>query len=79
MWWNLALLAQGRHSEVPVQGGPAGTDRAPQGWYRDRPADPFARATPDHPLQALQAFRGPLRCLGYLSPSKACWVGSTPV
>ena len=49
--------------EGPVQGGPAGTDRAPKGWYRTCNA-PGVFRTPDHPLQPLQGFRGPLRCLG---------------
>ena len=60
----LAILAQRRHSKGPGQGGPARTDRARrvvQEPSRRRTRQDTRPAPISHPLQALWAFRGPLR------------------
>ena len=72
MSWNLALLAVRRHSEGPGTGrghrvAPTGPRRGgPRSRPRRRPR--YVRP-PDHPLQPLWGFRGPLRCLGVSSSS----------
>ena len=69
---NLAPIGRRRHCEGPVQGGPSRGPTGPAGWYRTRPAAGTRTRPHDHPLQALQALRGPLRCHG--TSLRGCWV-----
>ena len=78
---NSRPFARGAAPSQPPAGGRA----RPQGvvgtgnsggrtWVREG----VGPTTPDHPLQPLQGFRGPLRCPVLLGTS-ARWLGSTPV
>ena len=72
----LALIGQeAAFCEVLHQGG-SGDPTGPVGWVQGRPRAAGPPHAQYHPLQALRAFRGPLRCTGLGTSLAACWLGT---